>query len=272
MLTQRRLNQHLAGTHVVAAAEILAFATSCGLSPREAYKVIQSSVASSWIFGDRGISMLEANWTPRSAVTIFTKDLSIVNEAADSANHPCPLASVSYQAFLERVARGGGRDDDASVVCNYEDVVGKRVCEEIEEENAPPTPPMEEIPEAKSIHSAVFVSNKSPTEKMSPISSSAFRAILESTSFRLNGPLVLLWDCSTVEDKENMLACLKNLSDGSIIIALSMGDSIEMETTLGPLSLMFPGLRFTDGHFISSNDSSDSQVCCNSIPIIHHQY
>jgi hypothetical protein len=216
--------------------------------------------------------MLEANWTPRSAVAIFIKDLGIVNEAADSASHPCPLASVAYQAFLERTARGGGRDDDASVVCNYEDVIGKRVCEEVEVDKAPPTPPIEEVTEVKSIDGVILVSKDSLYEKMSPISSSTFRAILESKQFQLNGPQVLLWDCSSMEDKENMVACLNDLSQGSIIVSLGMGDATEAETTLGPLLLKFPGLRVTDGHFIPCNNgSSNSQVGCNSTHIVHRQ-
>lgn len=71
----RRLNQHLAGIHIVAAAETIAFAKALGLSSREAYSILTNSEGSSWIMRDRGISMLNADWSPKSAVTIFTKDL-----------------------------------------------------------------------------------------------------------------------------------------------------------------------------------------------------
>lgn len=74
-LTSSRLNQLLAGVHIGAAAEVLAFAKSLGLSTRETHRIVMASVGASWIFGDRGITMLNADWTPRSAVTIFTKDL-----------------------------------------------------------------------------------------------------------------------------------------------------------------------------------------------------
>lgn len=70
-----RLNQHLAGTHIVAAAEVLSFAKSLGLSSKEAYRILMDSEAASWIMGDRGISMLDADWAPKSSVTIFTKDM-----------------------------------------------------------------------------------------------------------------------------------------------------------------------------------------------------
>ncbi|KAF5004177.1 hypothetical protein FDECE_9315 [Fusarium decemcellulare] len=127
--TLKMLNQHLAGTHIVVAAEALSFAKAMGLSSREAYKILMESDGASWIMGDRGLSMLNADWTPKSAVTIFTKDLRIVNEAADRLLLPCPIASAAFQSFAEREARGHGRDDDASVVCNYEELIGASVAE-----------------------------------------------------------------------------------------------------------------------------------------------
>ena len=69
------MNQHLAGSHVVAAAETLAFAKALGLSSREAYKILTRSEGASWIMRDRGVSMLNGDFTPKSAVTIFTKDM-----------------------------------------------------------------------------------------------------------------------------------------------------------------------------------------------------
>nr|XP_036577806.1 ketose-bisphosphate aldolase class-II family protein [Colletotrichum truncatum]KAF6784901.1 ketose-bisphosphate aldolase class-II family protein [Colletotrichum truncatum] len=125
----KMLNQHLAGIHVVVAAETLAFAKAVGLSSRDAHKILMESAASSWIMGDRGRNMLDANWTPRSAVSIFVKDMGIVNEVSDQLEFSCPIASAAYLVFLERLARGNGGLDDASVVCNYEDVTGTPVFE-----------------------------------------------------------------------------------------------------------------------------------------------
>ncbi|KAM0548784.1 hypothetical protein ACHAPJ_009780 [Fusarium lateritium] len=136
----KMLNQHLAGTHIIAAAETLAFAKALGVSSREAYKILMDSDGASWIMGDRGLSMLNADWTPKSAVSIFTKDLSIVNDAADRLSLPVPIASAAFQSFAERDARGHGRDDDASVVCNYEELIGTTVAAP---ENAPMLSPGE---------------------------------------------------------------------------------------------------------------------------------
>lgn len=87
-ISNRRLNQHLAGTHVVAAAETLAFAKAIGLSSRDAYRALMNSEGGSWIMGDRGLSMLSGDFSPKSAVTIFTKDmvgsLKLCNPASKS--------------------------------------------------------------------------------------------------------------------------------------------------------------------------------------------
>jgi len=59
----------------VAAAETFAFAKTLGLSSRDTYQILMKSEGASWIMGDRGISMLNADWNAKSSVTIFTKDL-----------------------------------------------------------------------------------------------------------------------------------------------------------------------------------------------------
>ncbi|KAF6803216.1 ketose-bisphosphate aldolase class-ii-like protein [Colletotrichum musicola] len=135
--TLKMLNQLLAGAHIVVAAEVLSFAKCLGLSTRETHRTVMNSVSSSWIFGDRGKLMLDADWTPRSAVTIFTKDLGIVTSSAKEAGFRCPIASAALEAFQDRLACGHGHDDDSSVVCNYEQTTGNPV----REHETPVSPP-----------------------------------------------------------------------------------------------------------------------------------
>lgn len=127
--TLKMVNQHLAGSHIAVAGEVLAFAKSLGLSTRQAHSLLMSSDGASWIMGDRGKTMLSADWAPQSAVDIFIKDLGIVIEAADNLHLSCPIASTAAELFMERSAIGHGRDDDASIVCNYEAITGKTVAE-----------------------------------------------------------------------------------------------------------------------------------------------
>ncbi|KAF6811924.1 ketose-bisphosphate aldolase class-II family protein [Colletotrichum plurivorum] len=128
--TLKMLNQLLAGVHIVVAAEVLSFAAkSLGLSTRETHRIVMNSVSSSWIFGDRGKLMLDADWTPRSA--------GIVTSSAKEAGFRCPIASAALKAFQDRLACGHGHDDDSSVVCNYEQITGNPV----REHETPVSPP-----------------------------------------------------------------------------------------------------------------------------------
>ena len=68
------VNQLLAGVHIAAACEAMAFAAKLGLDLPTVYKVIASSAGNSWMFENRVPHILEADYTPRSAVEIFSKD------------------------------------------------------------------------------------------------------------------------------------------------------------------------------------------------------
>jgi len=66
--------------------------------------------------------VLDGDYTPRSAVEIFTKDLGIVGDMARSAKFPTPIAAAALQMFLMTAAAGMGGDDDASVARLYASV------------------------------------------------------------------------------------------------------------------------------------------------------
>lgn len=111
----KMVNQLLAGVHIAAACEAIAFAASMGLDLRKVYEVITGSAGNSWMFENRVPHVLDADYAPRSAVDIFTKDLGIVLDMARSERMPVPMASEALQLFLMTAAAGMGRDDDASV-------------------------------------------------------------------------------------------------------------------------------------------------------------
>jgi 3-hydroxyisobutyrate dehydrogenase len=136
--TVKMVNQLLAGVHIAAAAEAIALGTRAGVSPRLLYEVISNSAGNSWMFTNRVPHMLEGDWTPRSAVEIFVKDLGLVLEAAKGLRFPLPLAAAAHQQFLAAAAAGFGRDDDAAVVRVYERLSG------IDVASAAGQPPAEE--------------------------------------------------------------------------------------------------------------------------------
>lgn len=120
----KMVNQLLAGVHVAAASEAIAFAARQGLDLRKVYEVITASAGNSWMFENRMPHVLDGDYTPRSAAEIFVKDLGIVQDMARSARFPVPVASAALQMFLMTAASGMGGDDDASVARMYARIGG----------------------------------------------------------------------------------------------------------------------------------------------------
>jgi 3-hydroxyisobutyrate dehydrogenase len=115
----KMINQLLAGVHIAAASEAIAFAARQNLDLRRVYEVITASAGNSWMFENRMPHVLDADYAPRSAVEIFVKDLGIVQDMARNARFPVPMAAAALQMFLATAASGMGRDDDASVARLY---------------------------------------------------------------------------------------------------------------------------------------------------------
>src|SRR5580692_11660867 len=123
----KMINQLLAGVHIAAASEAIAFAARQGLDLQKVYEVITASAGNSWMFENRMPHVLAGDYKPRSAVEIFVKDLGIVQDMARSARFPAPLASAALQMFLMASASGMGRDDDASVARLYGRISGTKL-------------------------------------------------------------------------------------------------------------------------------------------------
>jgi putative dehydrogenase len=109
------VNQLLAGVHIAAACEAITFAKSLDLDISRVYEVITKSAGNSWMFENRIPHVVEGDYTPHSAVSIFTKDLGIVSEIGRTQKFPLPIASAALQLFIMTEAAGMGRDDDSSV-------------------------------------------------------------------------------------------------------------------------------------------------------------
>lgn len=122
----KMVNQLLAGVHIAAACEAMAFGGELGLDRRKLYEVITGSAGNSWMFENRVPHILDNDYTPRSAVNIFTKDLGIVLDMARAGPLPVPMASSALQLFLMTAAAGMGGDDDASVARLFARIVGRQ--------------------------------------------------------------------------------------------------------------------------------------------------
>ncbi len=118
------INQLLAGVHIVSACESMALAIKLGLDPEAVYDVITNAAGSSWMFENRVPHILEGDYSPHSAINIFTKDMGIVLDTARAENFPVPLAGTALQMFLMAAASGMGKDDDSSVARVYAQLAG----------------------------------------------------------------------------------------------------------------------------------------------------
>lgn len=122
--TYKVVHQLAAGVHLAAAAELMAFGAKAGCDPEVLFEIVSKSTGRSWMFMDRVPHILEGDFTPRSMVDIFVKDLGLVMETGAETRTPLPIASAAHQLFLAASAMGHGRIDDSAVVKVYESATG----------------------------------------------------------------------------------------------------------------------------------------------------
>ena len=127
--TVKTVNQLLAGVHIAAAAEAMAFGVRAGANPRELYDVISGSAGSSWMWQNRVPHILDDDYTPLSAVDIFVKDLGIVLGTGHELRFPLPLTAAAHQQFLAAAASGFGREDDSAVFKVFQKLSGIKIKE-----------------------------------------------------------------------------------------------------------------------------------------------
>jgi len=123
----KMINQLLAGVHIAAASEAMAFAAKQGLDLDKVYEVITASAGNSWMFENRMPHVLSGDYTPHSAIEIFVKDLGIVQDMARAERYPAPLAAAALQMYLAAAGAGMGQDDDASVARVYAQLSGAKL-------------------------------------------------------------------------------------------------------------------------------------------------
>lgn len=122
--TMKMVNQLLAGVHIATAMEALALGIRSGLDAEKVYEVITASAGNSWMFENRVPHVLENDYSPKSAVEIFVKDLGIVLETGKREGFPLPVSAAAHQQFLAAKAMGLGREDDAAVIKVFAELAG----------------------------------------------------------------------------------------------------------------------------------------------------
>jgi L-threonate 2-dehydrogenase len=115
----KAVNQMLAGVHIAAMAEAITFGMTQGIAPETFMKVIPRCAGTSWMLENRAPHIVEGDYTPRSAVDIWPKDLGIVLDAARTSKFAAPVTAAALQQFLAASGMGLGREDDAAVAKVY---------------------------------------------------------------------------------------------------------------------------------------------------------
>ncbi len=111
----KMINQLLAGVHIAVTAEAMTLAAKTGIDLKTLYDVLRVSAGSSWMFENRGEHIVSGDYTPRSAVDIFVKDLGIVASEAERAGAVTPLTATALALFRQASEAGLGKEDDAAV-------------------------------------------------------------------------------------------------------------------------------------------------------------
>lgn len=123
--TYKVVHQLAAGVHIAAAAELLSLGAKAGCDPHKLFEIVMASAGASWMLGNRGPRMLEADPGVTSSVDIFIKDMSLVLQTGKDAEAPVPMAALALQMFTAARSLGHGAADDSMVIRAYEALTGK---------------------------------------------------------------------------------------------------------------------------------------------------
>jgi 3-hydroxyisobutyrate dehydrogenase-like beta-hydroxyacid dehydrogenase len=110
------VNNLLAGTHLVAAAEAMTLAARFGLDLDQMADLIGASSGQSWMFDDRIRRALAGDFSARAQAHVITKDLTLAAEAASRAGVAVPLGERARDTMRATCAVGWRYEDDAAVL------------------------------------------------------------------------------------------------------------------------------------------------------------
>ena len=117
-------NQMLAGIHIASMAEAITFALAQGISPERFLEVVSQSAGASWMLENRAPHIIEGDYTPRSTINIWPKDLGIVMDIAQNSGFSAPITEAALALFNEAAAQGLGAEDDAALAKLYAKAAG----------------------------------------------------------------------------------------------------------------------------------------------------
>ncbi|KAB7653199.1 MULTISPECIES: L-threonate dehydrogenase [Plesiomonas] len=114
--TVKIIHQLLAGVHIAAGAEAMALAARANIPLDLMYDVVTNAAGNSWMFENRMKHVVDGDYSPKSMVDIFVKDLNLVTDTAQDLRFPLPLASAALNMFTSASNAGYGKEDDSAVI------------------------------------------------------------------------------------------------------------------------------------------------------------
>ncbi|WP_146449024.1 L-threonate dehydrogenase [Vibrio kanaloae] len=114
--TVKIIHQLLAGVHIAAGAEAMALAARANIPLDLMYDVVTNAAGNSWMFENRMKHVVDGDYSPKSMVDIFVKDLNLVSDTAQDLNFPLPLSSAALNMFVSASNAGFGQEDDSAVI------------------------------------------------------------------------------------------------------------------------------------------------------------
>ncbi|MDG4649753.1 NAD(P)-dependent oxidoreductase [Roseibacterium sp. SDUM158017] len=115
----KAVNQLLAGVHIAAMGEAMAFGMTQGVRPDTFLEVISQCAGTSWMLENRAPHVIEGDYTPRSQIAIWPKDLGIVLDIAREAKFAAPITAAALQQYMVAVGMGLASEDDAAITKVY---------------------------------------------------------------------------------------------------------------------------------------------------------
>ncbi|MDH6024563.1 L-threonate dehydrogenase [Vibrio splendidus] len=114
--TVKIIHQLLAGVHIAAGAEAMALAARANIPLDLMYDVVTNAAGNSWMFENRMKHVVDGDYSPKSMVDIFVKDLNLVADTAQDLKFPLPLSSAALDMFVSASNAGFGQEDDSAVI------------------------------------------------------------------------------------------------------------------------------------------------------------
>ena len=115
----KAVNQLLAGVHIVAMAEALNFAKAQDIDIKQCVEIISKSAGNSWMFQNRSQNIISNDFSPKSALDIWPKDLGIVDKIARELNLHAPIVKTALKEYKLASKNGLGSLDDSILIKHY---------------------------------------------------------------------------------------------------------------------------------------------------------